>query len=96
MGILKMKTKHIFWTYMMKRCRLNENISQQELAFKIGVSRNTINSIENGRIQPTIDHAKKISELFDVPLDFLLIESDEIDTKLKGRTVWIKKEISIN
>ena len=40
------------------------NITQQELAEKVGVSRQTINSIETGRYVPSTVLALKIADIF--------------------------------
>ncbi|NBI08345.1 helix-turn-helix transcriptional regulator [Senegalia massiliensis] len=37
----------------LKEVRKQENLSQQELANMVGVSRNTISSIERGKFNPT-------------------------------------------
>lgn len=54
------------------------NITQDELATKIGVSRQTINSIEKGRYVPSTVLALKLSEVFEKPVNsfFSLDESD--------------------
>ena len=54
------------------------HISQQELAEKIGVSRQTINSIENNRYVPSTVLALKISEIFEKSVNeiFKLTEKD--------------------
>ena len=46
----------------MKESRLAKNLSQTELAKIIGVSRQTINMIENGDYNPTIALCIKISK----------------------------------
>lgn len=56
----------------LKEARLEQNLSQQKLADLIGVSRNTISSIETGQFNPTAKLAlilcialdKKFEELF--------------------------------
>lgn len=37
----------------LKKVRADKNISQQELANMVGVSRNTISSLETGQYEPT-------------------------------------------
>lgn len=44
--------------------RAKQNITQQELADLVGVSRQTINSIESGRYVPSTTLSIKISEVF--------------------------------
>ncbi len=45
----------------LKEIRTEKNLSQQQLADMIGVSRNTISSIERGQYQPTAKLALVIS-----------------------------------
>lgn len=54
------------------------DITQQQLADAIGVSRNTINSIESGRYVPSTVLALKIARYFGKPSDsiFTLDEND--------------------
>jgi putative transcriptional regulator len=54
------------------------NLTQEELAQKIGVSRQTINSIETNRYVPSTLLALKLSEVFDKPVNhfFKLEEND--------------------
>jgi putative transcriptional regulator len=54
------------------------DITQDDLAKKIGVSRQTINSIEKGRYVPSTVLALKLSALFQKPVNefFFLEEKD--------------------
>lgn len=45
------------------------NLTQDELAKRIGVSRQTINSIEANRYVPSTVLALKLSQLFDKPVN---------------------------
>ncbi len=46
----------------------NDEMTQQELADKLGVSRQTINAIEAGKYSPTLELAFKTAEIFKVSL----------------------------
>jgi putative transcriptional regulator len=54
------------------------NITQDDLAKKIGVSRQTINSIEKNRYVPSTVLALKLSEVFGKPVNdfFTLLENE--------------------
>ena len=55
----------------MKQARLEKNLSQTELAKIIGVSRQTINMIENGAYNPTIELCIRICKELKVTLNDL-------------------------
>ncbi len=58
--------------------RAIKNLTQDDLAKLIGVSRQTINSIEKGRYVPSTVLALKISQVFEKPVNeiFELEETD--------------------
>ena len=58
--------------------RAIHNMSQQELAEKIGVSRQTINAMESGKYAPSTILALKIAKLFTKKVEeiFQLEETD--------------------
>ncbi|WP_425639201.1 helix-turn-helix transcriptional regulator [Algoriphagus yeomjeoni] len=58
--------------------RARHNMTQQDLAEKVSVSRQTINSIEAGKYVPSTVLALKISQVFSVSLEeiFQLEEGD--------------------
>lgn len=62
----------------VKEERARLNLQQQELAERIGVSRQTIHSIENNRYVPSTVLALKIAALFQKPVEeiFELEEED--------------------
>lgn len=49
----------------LKEIRIKKNLSQQELADLVGVSRNTISSIETGKYEPTA----KLAYVLTIALD---------------------------
>ena len=55
----------------MKSARAAKDLSQEELANSIGVSRHTINKIEKGEFNPSIKLCKDICKALDKTLDDL-------------------------
>ena len=58
----------------MKSARVAMDLSQQQLADKIGVSRQTISAIEKGDYNPTINLCLAICKALDRTLDELFWE----------------------
>lgn len=56
--------------------RAEKDITQQELAEAVGVSRQTIVAIENGRFMPSTPLALKIARYFGKPVEQLFILED--------------------
>ena len=48
----------------LKVLRAEQNLSQLDLAMRLGVSRQTINAIETGKYDPSLPLAIKIARLF--------------------------------
>ena len=59
---------------------LNDEMTQKELAQKVGVSRQTIVAIEKGHYSPTLELCFKISLVFNKPIDDIF-KVDAIDGK---------------
>jgi putative transcriptional regulator len=62
----------------LRERRREANVTQAELAATLGVSRQTVISIESGRYLPSLPLAFRIARLFDVTLEdlFELTEED--------------------
>ena len=60
----------------MKEARAKAGLSQQELADKLGVSRQTINAIEKGDYNPTIKLCIGICRILGLTLNDLFWEED--------------------
>ena len=52
--------------------RLSRNWTQVQLAYKLGVTKQTVSNWENDNIQPSIEMLVKLSKIFDVSTDYLL------------------------
>lgn len=55
----------------LKKVRADKNISQQELANMVGVSRNTISSLETGQYEPTAKLALVLAIALDMKFEHL-------------------------
>jgi putative transcriptional regulator len=60
----------------LKDLRIKKQVSQNALANALSVSRQTINSIENGKFDPSLTLAIKMTRYFEVPLDKIFIYED--------------------
>jgi putative transcriptional regulator len=47
----------------------NDEMTQQQLAKKVGVTRQTIIALEKGKYAPSLELAFRIAHVFDVPLE---------------------------
>lgn len=56
-----------------------DEMTQQELAKRIGVSRQTVNAIEGGKYSPSLEVAFRIAQVFDKPVEevFRYVEENE-------------------
>ena len=57
--------------------RKERGMTQQALASAVGVSRQTIISLENGKYSPSIELAFRLSRTFDVSIEELFIYEEE-------------------
>tara|TARA_B100000768_G_C11262745_1_gene369549 strand:- start:1045 stop:1239 length:195 start_codon:yes stop_codon:yes gene_type:complete len=60
----------------IKDLRMKKQVSQNALAYALSVSRQTINSIENGKFDPSLTLAIKMTRYFELPLDKIFIYED--------------------
>jgi putative transcriptional regulator len=64
-------------TNEIRRLRFaNAEMTQAELADRIGVTRQTVIAIEQGRYSPSLEMAFQIARVFSVPLDEVFGYSD--------------------
>lgn len=69
----------------LKILRKEANLSQEELAKKIGVSKSSVNMYERGEREPGFETLEAIADCFNADMDFLLGKSD-----CKNRYEWAK------
>ncbi|MFS8637490.1 MAG: helix-turn-helix transcriptional regulator [Gemmatimonadota bacterium] len=57
--------------------RAERRWSQQDLAERLGVSRQTVNAIENGKYDPSLPLAFKIGKVFGLTIEEIFIYEDD-------------------
>ncbi|GAP22830.1 helix-turn-helix transcriptional regulator [Leptolinea tardivitalis] len=62
---------------ILEQLRNQAGLTQQELADRVDVSRQTIISLENGRYNPSIILAFRLARLFDQPIESIFIYEEE-------------------
>jgi putative transcriptional regulator len=65
-------------TNKIKQLREQFNITQQDLAEKVTVSRQTIISLESGKYNPSILLAYKIAKVFKLPIEEVFIFEEDL------------------
>ena len=53
----------------LKVYRAKHDLTQEELAIEMGVSRQTINAVETGKYNPSLELALKLADRFDVSIE---------------------------
>ena len=61
----------------LKKIRLDNDLTQEELAKKINTSRSNIANYENDKNMPSVDILEKMSKVLNCSIDFLLSKNDE-------------------
>ena len=63
----------------IEQIRKERGIRQEEFAKMLGVSRQTISSLETGRYNPSIFLAHKIAKFFDMTIEEVFLFDEEIN-----------------
>jgi putative transcriptional regulator len=56
----------------------HDEMTQQDLADRVGVTRQTINAIEGNKYSPSLEVAFRIAHVFDVPLESVFQYADDL------------------
>lgn len=60
----------------LKQLRSEHNLTQSDLATNLGIAKTTLAAYEQEKSEPNIETLVKISEIFNVPIDYLTGKSD--------------------
>lgn len=59
----------------LKAARVNADLSQQEAAKRLGISKSTLQNYESGNTIPDILMSRKIEEVYGFPMDYIFFGS---------------------
>lgn len=82
----------------LKLLRVFNELSQTEMAQKLGVTKSWISEIENGHKEPTLSLLQSYAEVLDIPLSSILFFSEHMENdgaSEKTRVFVSKKVIAI-
>jgi len=74
----------------LKKLRKEKNISQEQLAEKLNISRQAISKWESGKAYPDIDNLILLRDIFNVSLDELIVNEKED----KGKSINQEEHVS--
>jgi len=69
-------------SYNLKQKREAYNFSQEEIAQKLNVSRQSISKWENGNCYPDLDNLIRLSDIYNISLDELIKGDEELQKKI--------------
>ena len=58
----------------IKKFRIEKNITQKELADKVGITQQMMSNYENGYSIPSIKLARKIADIFESSIDAIFLK----------------------
>ena len=67
------------------KLRKANKLSQGDLAKQIGISRPTLISMEKGERDITLGELKRISEIFDMPIEIILDEEASVEARVSAQ-----------
>ncbi len=70
----------------IKMLRVSRNMSQAQLARRLGMTRSSVNAWEMGLNMPSAQYLVDLSEIFNVSVDFLLCNEKEQTMYVSGLT----------
>lgn len=76
----------------IKRIRIRNNLSQEELATKLYVSRQAISSWEIAKSIPTLDNIVMLQDIFNVSIDELLLISKDISNNIDSYFLYHSRD----
>ncbi|MFB2768076.1 helix-turn-helix transcriptional regulator [Pelatocladus sp. BLCC-F211] len=67
----------------LRLMRVFHDLSQKELAEKLGISKSYLSEIESGKKIPTLDLLNRYSEFFDIPVSSIMFFSESLNKDVR-------------
>ena len=83
-----MQIQIIKFSKTLKKIREEKEFTQEELAEKLGISRQSVISLEQGRCLPSLPLAFSFSHFFDLPLEKIFFDSDEQEEREANKMTY--------
>lgn len=76
----------------LRLMRVFHDLSQKELAEKLGISKSYLSEIESGKKTPTLELLNRYSHLFDIPVSSIMFFGESLNKD--GKTEKLKTFVS--
>ena len=77
----------------IKKLRKENNLSQEQLAEKLHVSRQAISKWESNKVYPDIENLILLRDIFNVTLDDLIIKENSVESKYVNKSLDSSEDI---
>ena len=81
----------------LKRLRQEQNLTQEQVAERLGVTRQAVSGYESDRTRPDVDTLMRLAEIYGTDLDSLLYGPEGEQKKLRGFKIaaWVILSVSV-
>lgn len=77
----------------LKKLRLSNNLTQSQLAEILETTKQAISAYESGKIAPSVNSLIKLSENFNISLDYLVFDDESQSKLINLNSINIKLEL---
>lgn len=77
----------------LKKLRLSNNLTQSQLAEILETTKQAISAYESGKIAPSLNSLIKLSENFNISLDYLVFDDESQSKLINLNSINIKLEL---
>ena len=84
----------LMFAQKLKRLRADKGINQIQLSEKMGVTQGTVGKWETNKRTPDVEMLRKISDYFEVPVDYLISDDEAPELLLLYRQLSCRSGLS--